>query len=295
MNQSEMSPEKVSELIGQVLEAKDPATVGLKRILRKKEKESDDFPLRGALLEEFKVAGKETVKFTDDERHVLELEKNVADLKLALKRQKTVAAEALQTAYAEGKKVGFEAGQAEGIASTTAEYEKKINALAQRVGGVISAIESSKRKVFGDAEHLLLRLCCAIAGKVIGREVALDKDIILLTIRRALSYIGHRERVVLRVAPKDMDQVSGRKDFWAPVAERLNDILIEPDERIEPGGCIIESNSGLVDARLGVQFEEVAGIVEKIWVEVTSAPAADNNEIPDEERDTDSADRSDEE
>jgi len=56
MNKSEMSPEKVSELIGQVLEAKDPATVGLKRILRKKEKECDDYPLRGALLEEFKVA-----------------------------------------------------------------------------------------------------------------------------------------------------------------------------------------------------------------------------------------------
>jgi len=199
----------------------------------------------------------------------------------------------LQKAYTEGKKAGFEEGQAEGIASTAAEYEKKIDALAQRVGGVISTMESSKRKVLGDAEHLLLRLCCAIAEKVIGREVALDKDIILLTIRRALSYIGHRERLILRVAPNDMEQVSGRKDFWAPVAERLNDILIEPDERIEPGGCIVESNSGLVDARLGVQFEEIAGIVEKTWVEVISAPGADNNGMTNGEHDTAPADLSD--
>jgi flagellar biosynthesis/type III secretory pathway protein FliH len=110
-----------------------------------------------------------------------------------------------------------------------------------------------------------------VAKKIIDHEVTVQKNIVLTVLKRALNYIGHREKMVVRVASDDLERVTNRKDFWFPVADRLTDVSIETDERIAPGGCIVESNSGLADARLGVQFEELTELIEKTWNEVTSA------------------------
>jgi len=55
------------------------------------------------------------------------------------------------------------------------------------------------------------------------------------------------------------------------VGERLSDITIEADTTITKGGCIIDSNAGVVDATLGVQFSEMNELIEKIWNDVSSS------------------------
>jgi flagellar assembly protein FliH len=273
MTAEELPPENVSTLIDHVLKAKDPATVGLKRILKKKQEEKKDFPLRGMSLEEFSVPGKESKKLTVDEQHILELEKKAADLQVELRKQKEQAMQAIQAAYAKGKKEGDDAGHVRGVSEATETYEKKINELQQGISSVLKGIETAKRTVFSNAEHMVLKLCCAMVKRIISREVSIQKDIVLDSIKRALEFIGHREKIIVRVAKNDLELVSGRKDFWFPVGERLEDMTIEADERIEPGGCIIESNSGVVDARLGVQYNELTDLVEKVWADVASAAA----------------------
>jgi len=274
MAESEIPPENLSSLIEQVLKAKDPASVGLKRILRRKEEQRDDHPLRNVTLEEFAVPGQTSRKLTEDERHILDLEKKVADLQVQLKQQKSAAVAAMQDAYAKGKREGAETGRAEGVRTTTGEYEKRIDELQERIGDVLSHFETAKREAVLNAEHLLLRLCLAVCGKIIDREVATDPELILTIIKRSLSYIGHREKMTLRVAPDDLEMAAQRKDFWITVGERLEDIAIIADERIDRGGCIIDSNSGLVDARLGVQFSEIAELIEKTWQDVMSVTVA---------------------
>ena len=271
MSAAEIPPENVSSLIEQVLRAKDPATVGLRKIMRRKEDERNDHPLRSMALEEFSVPGTTSKKLSDDERLILDLEKKAADLQLALKQQKKAAAAALQEAYAKGMREGEAKGREEATTATTAAYEKKIDELQDRIGDLLAGFETAKRDAVLNAEHLLLRLCLAVAGKVIGREVATDPELILGVIRRSLAYIGHREKMTLRVAPGDLETASQRRDFWLPVGERLEDITIVSDERIGRGGCMIESNSGLVDAQMGVQFSELSEIIENAWKDIVSA------------------------
>ena len=283
MSKQDISPENIVSLVDTILKTKDPSAVGLKRILKKKEDEYNDFPLRQLELEEFDSPEKKPKTFNDDERHLLTLEKKVADLQLELKKQKTKASQALQTAYSKGKDEGVELGRKEGVDTTTGQYEKKIDLLQQRFAGIFSELETAKNAIFGNAEYMLLKLVNQMVRKIIDQEVSVNRNVVLSVLKRALNYIGHRDKMVIRVAPGDLERVTGRKNFWFPVSERLNDVVIEPDERIEPGGCIIESNSGLVDARLGVQFEELTDIIDKTWEEVTKASESDdvdNDETP---------------
>lgn len=275
MNDAGIPPENVSSLINEVLKSKDPATVGLKRILRRKEKASSDYPLRNVRLQEFSVPGQESRVFNEDERQVLELEKRVAELQVELRQQKSKASQAIQAAYAKGKSEGNAEGKREGTEETTGIYEKKIDALRDEIATFLADLEIAKRKVFRNAEHMLLELCSEIVRKIIGRELSGLNDVVLFTVKKALTHIGQKEKMVVRVAPEDLDLVAQRKDFWAPVGERLSDITIEADPAVAKGGCIIDSNAGMVDARLGVQFDELHDLIEKIWDEVVSADNAD--------------------
>jgi flagellar assembly protein FliH len=268
------SPENVSSFIDQMLRTKDPAAVGLKRILRKKEDEKNDYPLRTAALEDFNVAENGTKKLSVEERHILELEKKTADLQIAFRRQNEKAAAAIQAAYTKGKTEGRESGRNDGLKTATESYQKKVDLLQQRIEAVLLDLESSKKLMFHNTEHILMQLCMEMVKKIIRREISEHHDIVLSVLKHALSYIGHHEKMIIRVAPGDIEMITGRKDFWAPVGERLKDITIETDERISPGGCILESNAGMVDATLGVQISELGELVETTWAEIHSAIVA---------------------
>jgi flagellar biosynthesis/type III secretory pathway protein FliH len=271
MDNSPLSHENLSFLIDHVIKSKDPATVGLRKILKKQEEESKDFTYHSPVLNEFDVPGSVSKSLNDNDKLILELEKKVNDLQVQLKKLEDDSRKAEQISFEKGRGQGFSEGLLKGKNEAADEFNKKIDGLQQKTGNFLKYLEESKRAVFAGAERLLLRLCFEITTKVISNEIKENSDIILSVIKKALTYIADRERIIIRVAKNDFENVSNNKDFWLPVTERLQDILIEQDERIEQGGCIIESNSGMVDARLGVQCDELFGLVEKVWENVNSS------------------------
>jgi flagellar assembly protein FliH len=271
MNLSPLSPENVSSLIDHVMKSKDPATVGLRKILKKKDDELKDFSFHTPKQTEFDAPGTTKSKnLSEDDKRTLELEKSVHDLQIKIKSLEEKAPIAEKNAFANGRTKGFSEGVAKGTADTTKVYDKKIDALQEKIGTFLKSVEDAKKEMISNTDHLLLKLCFEIVKKMISSEVQENKEYILSVIKKAINYIGDKERLIIRVAPTDFETVSNRKDFWLPVTERLQDILIEKDERISLGGCIIESNSGMVDARLGVQFNELAAIVENVWANLNS-------------------------
>lgn len=271
MDREKIPPENISQIIEQVLKAKDPATVGLRKILRKKDEAGRASPLSGEMLQQFEIAGKKNTKLSEEDQHVLMLEKRVADLQVELKKQQEQTRQAIQSAYAKGKKEGIDEGTQQASALATGQYEAKINAMQDQIASFLRAIEVSKSSIASNLEHVTLRLSLEMVKKIISQEVSLQPELVLSVLKKSLTYIGDREKIVVRVAPDDFEQVSGRQNFWLPIADRLKNITIEPDSRISKGGCILESNSGVIDAQLGVQFEELAMLVEKEWEHAAAA------------------------
>jgi len=270
-NHEEIAPQKVSDLIAKILETKDPATVGLRKIIRQKNEEKDDFYVRKPKITEFDFDGKKKNNLSEDELRILELEKTVADLKIQLQKNTQKAQNAVQNAFVKGKTQGVAQGFEKGKTETTEIYEKKIDDIQLRIGNVFKRIEEEKQAVFRNSEHLLLQLCMEMVKKIIASELTINKNIILSVLKKALNSIAEKDNVIIRISPDDMDSVSGRKDFWIPVSDNLKNITIEPDERISCGGCIIESNSGTTDARLGVQCDELSELILKAWENVNAS------------------------
>lgn len=277
MSSSPYSPEEVSSFIDNLLNAKDPATVGLRKILRRKSEQGLDFSIHSPVMEEFEESGKKCKVLNEDEQRILELEKEVINFQVQLKKQQENARNAVQRAFTQGKEAGLKEGYEGGRTETAVEYEKKIDDIQGEMETFLKNLDDSKREIFYNSEHILLRLCREIVKKIISSEVTTNQDVVLSVLKKAISYIGDRERLVVRIAPDDLETVTGRKDFWVPVTERLTNVVIEADERVGRGGCIIESNSGIADARLGVQFEELMNLVENVWQNINFSARQDDS------------------
>jgi flagellar assembly protein FliH len=272
VDKSSLSPDDVSALIDHLLKSKDPATVGLRKILKGKRDAVEDFPLHPLSYEEFHVPGRTKDPFSNDEKRIIELEKAVQSLETKLAKDKENARTAVAAAFAQGVKEGRASGEAEGRKKAQADFDGQVKALADRIAATLGEIESSKKKIYANAHSILLKLCFQLTKKIINAECSANPDIVLEVIKKSLSYIADRERIVIRVSPLDLEAVSAKKDVWLPIGEGAESIRVEGDERVEKGGCIVESNSGVADARLGVQLEELAVFVEKIWESVTASP-----------------------
>ncbi len=267
MNSQSSTSENTASLIDKLLEAKDPATVGLRRIIRKKIEDINDFPLKKVQFEEFDSPERKRKILSEDEKRIIELEKQITQFNIRLKKQQEDARKSVREAFEKGKAEGLRIGTEKGTAEAAAVYKKNIGEIQQNVVSFLKKIEDSKREIFSHSEHIILKLCLEISKKIIASEISTRQDVILNVTRKALSYIAEREKLVIRVAPDDLNILNENRDFWEPVTEKLKDVIIEPDERVNRGSCIIESNSGTVDARLGVQMDEIAELVEKMWTD----------------------------
>lgn len=152
---------------------------------------------------------------------------------------------------------GFRQGQQETETRMRAEFEQIFADEQKRVAGFIFSLEEQQKTYHQSFEQSAMRFGLAVAEIIVKREVSIDKELVLQQVREALKRVVGVERIKLRVNPQDEAIVKGNRSVVTEDSDSVRDIVIEIDEAIEPGGCILESDSGNVDARLSTQLKKI--------------------------------------
>lgn len=134
----------------------------------------------------------------------------------------------------------------------TARREAQEEALAELYESLVVARERRETAI-AQAEHDLLRLAVRIAEKIIGRELKTDPATVADIVANALRHARQQEMLTVRVNPGDAALVQQERARIDPMGRaRFLDIVSDP--RVAPGGCVIETESGTIDARLETQL-----------------------------------------
>jgi flagellar assembly protein FliH len=167
--------------------------------------------------------------------------------------------------FDEGYRQGWDAGIEEGRRAAQADFETRLSEERQR--SIIKALVQletlmgSIKKEFvhlqSQSEEILMRFALGIAELVVKRQVRLDPTIVLAQIKEALLRVVGVEHIKVRVHPSDEAMVREQRASIMAHSDALRDIVIEGDAKVEPGGCILESDSGNVDARLSTQLKKI--------------------------------------
>lgn len=127
---------------------------------------------------------------------------------------------------------------------------------------VVSSFARQREELLEQLRPSVIRLVVGMARRIVGRELRTDRDAIRRVIDEALSELGRSGRIVARVAPVDADALrqAVSDDLWAPPTMVELDIVADP--AVAPGGCVLESDYGQVDATVATQLDELARTLE---------------------------------
>ncbi len=159
----------------------------------------------------------------------------------------------------------YKAGYDDGVNAVKEEFEQKFLEKAQineenfkqfsaAVTQLLSAYDNSLDQIITD-------ISLSIAEKVIRHELEDKSDIIPLVKDSVKKVLGANE-ITLKVNPEDIsDRLT--EELNKSFEDGFAKIKIEKDERIEKGGCYIQTDIGSVDARLQTQLSELRRNLEK--------------------------------
>ena len=153
------------------------------------------------------------------------------------------------TAWAEGFERGFHSG------ARTAREEQEAT-LLQLVALTRNALEDADE--FTRAlERQVIDLSLAVAERVVERELQTDPGVVLDIVREALEGVRSVTSASVRVNPEDHPLVAPHWDRFVrpPLADRAH---LVADERVERGGCVIETQMGKIDAQPSSKLSEIA-------------------------------------
>lgn len=137
-------------------------------------------------------------------------------------------------------------------AHDVAYREGREQALTELNEHLLSARER-RDTALADAERELLRLSVKIAEKIIGHELERDAATFAEIVSTALRYARRNETLTVRVNPDDLSLVQERRERLDSTGRaRFIDIVADP--HVKRGGCVIESESGTIDAQLETQL-----------------------------------------
>jgi flagellar assembly protein FliH len=104
-------------------------------------------------------------------------------------------------------------------------------------------------------EELVIETAYELARKILQHEIQ-DKSIVNENVRLAIGKIIGANEIKLKLNPGDLDQINDlNKNILN--GSSFSKIKIEADERIEAGGCLVETEIGNVDARISTQLSEL--------------------------------------
>jgi len=162
--------------------------------------------------------------------------------------------------FAEAREKGFEEGHRLGSEEAAKKVEADSAECLQRIDDMCAKLAAEFNENLDAAvQDSVVEVVFAAAGKFIGDSMA-DRDAIVGIVENMTRNVEANHNLRVRVSPGDFEFLNGGE--WVP-PNRSGELQFEfvPDERIELGGCIIETTHGDLDARLETQLRRLKEVL----------------------------------
>jgi flagellar assembly protein FliH len=163
-------------------------------------------------------------------------------------REAQVAAKRIAAqAEAEGHERGYALGLEEGSAAVAAARQ----ALEDSVGGVLEL----RAQFLEQAEARAVELALLLAEKIVGAAFGVQPELVLEVVRGALRRAVERDHLVIEVHPGDLEIVRAEVGEVAARLGGVGQLEVVAEQRVAPGGCVVRTAEGEIDARIETQLE----------------------------------------
>ncbi len=189
-----------------------------------------------------------------------------AETEKILRDARAQAEEVRQKTYDSGYKNGYNKGKdigyAQGKREAKIEYEKLLSQVLKQK----TDLEKQRHRLLLDVEEEIVNLSLSIAKKIVSHELDIQPEKVLSMVRYAIGECRAEGKRVLKVSPQDYDKVTNNKNTLCDSSNQGKELVIEKDERLSKGDCVIETDTGLVDAKIDTQLQIIREVFMNVGV-----------------------------
>ncbi len=194
-----------------------------------------------------------------DPPEIVQLREQTMHAAIKILTQAKIEAEELKEA---ARKEGYAAGYAQGYADAeadarhklTLELEEERQALRQDVAALLQHIEAARKNLWQRMEPEMLELTLEMAQKVLKQEVEASRTTAVALVQNALRRAADSQTLRVRVHETDLEAVRAAKSDLLMLVDGLQHLEIISDRRVQPGGALVETEAGTIDARMETQI-----------------------------------------
>lgn len=155
----------------------------------------------------------------------------------------------------EARREGLEGGLAEGRALAE-EAAGRWQALAEELAGYRTAL-------YDDARAQVVELCLSLVQKILGPLAESDAQTVIRVASQALQALSDRDVLTIRVHPADLQGLLEAKPHLLQTFDGIKKLTVIEDPSVGQGGCLVETPTAEIDARLDSQLRELVRNVKK--------------------------------
>lgn len=113
-------------------------------------------------------------------------------------------------------------------------------------------------------EQNLVPLAIMVAEHILQREVTAHSEIVIEQAKKAIQAIHNDMVFKIHLHPYTLEILKNVKSSLVADNSKLENTLIVSNDEVDPGSCIIETSSGIIDASFKAQLEKIKNSLLKI-------------------------------
>jgi flagellar assembly protein FliH len=152
----------------------------------------------------------------------------------------------------EARRQGLELAKADALAQARGDAAPILDLLRKAA----AAIEEKRAEAAALAERDLVKLAILVATKIVKKEVEAG-PVAIGNLRRAIELTASRRELKVLLHERDLARI----EEYLPELRRefadVRKIALEPSPAVEPGGVIVQTREGSVDATIAAQLDQI--------------------------------------
>lgn len=155
------------------------------------------------------------------------------------------------------------------------ETEKASKKLKEKEGkkGFQEGLEQFNEKIFAIDEELkgmrhslqqmVLPIALKAAKRIVGKELEIFPETIVDIVVQAIKPVAESHQITIFVNKEDKEHLDANKPKLKEILEQAEVLTIQERADVEPGGCIIKTESGMINATIENQWRALERAFEK--------------------------------
>jgi type III secretion protein L len=127
----------------------------------------------------------------------------------------------------------------------------------------IVGLDQEKKRLRHEMNKLILPLALKAAKKIVAKELETHPETIVDIVMQALTPVLQNHRITIYINKADREILEAEKPKIREKLEQVESLVIKERDDVAPGGCIIETESGIINAAIENQWRALESAFER--------------------------------